>query len=261
MKRIQLFFVLSSLFLLVIGLSACGSAAQPANYPTASAPTIAPAISTLEVAPTATVKARRSASIKLEDCTIGNVTAQCGTYRVYENRSTRSGRQIDLKIAMLPATGERVEPDPLFYFTGGPGGAATDVAPMFKTQFGELNKTRDIVLIDQRGTGGSNLLMCPPPDQAFDVTDAAALSAYAKLCLAGLDADPRWYTTRAYVDDVNEVRQALGYDKINLSGGSYGGTVVQVYLLQHPETVRTALINNSTLIDYPIFEHIADSSR
>jgi pimeloyl-ACP methyl ester carboxylesterase len=63
------------------------------------------------------------------------------------------------------------------------------------------------------------------------------------------------------VDDVNEVRQALGYDKINISGGSYGGTVVQVYLLQYPETVRTAIINNSTLIDYPIFEHIAASSQ
>ena len=60
---------------------------------------------------------------------------------------------------------------------------------------------------------------------------------------------------------MNEVRQALGYDKINISGGSYGGTVVQVYLLQHPDTVRTALINNSTLIDYPIFEHLADSSQ
>jgi pimeloyl-ACP methyl ester carboxylesterase len=132
---------------------------------------------------------------------------------------------------------------------------------MIKNEFARLNETRDIVLIDQRGTGGSNLLMCPKPDKPFDVTDAEALSAYAQSCLKGLDADPRWYTTRAYVDDVNEVRQALGYDKINISGGSYGGTVVQVYLLQHPDTVRTALINNSTLIDYPIFEHIAESSQ
>ncbi len=192
---------------------------------------------------------------------IGSAWAQCGTYRVYENRSARAGRQIDLKIAVLPATGDQVEADPLFYFAGGPGGAATDSAPMFKTEFAELNKTRDIVLIDQRGTGGSNLLMCPTPDKSIDVTDAAALSAYAEACLKGLDGDPRWYTTRAYVDDVNEVRQALGYDQINISGGSYGGTVVQVYLQQHPQTVRTAIINNSTLIDYPIFEHIADSSQ
>ncbi len=245
--------------LIAIALIGCAGSAQSITVPAVTASPIATATPTIVVTPT--VAAPRSAAIQLEDCTIGNVEAQCGTYRVYENRSANSGRQIDLKIAVLPATTDHVAPDPLFYFAGGPGGAATDVAPMLKTEFSELNQTRDIVLIDQRGTGGSNLLMCPKPDKAFDVTDAAALSAYAQSCLKGLNADPRWYTTRAYVDDVNEVRQALGYDKINISGGSYGGTVVQVYLLQHPDTVRTAIINNSTLIDYPIFEHISDSSQ
>jgi pimeloyl-ACP methyl ester carboxylesterase len=245
--------------LIALGLIGCASPAQSIAEPAATASPIALATSTIAVTPAAT--AAQSASIRLEECTIGAAAAQCGTYRVYENRSANSGRQIDLKIAVLPATTNHVEPDPLFYFAGGPGGAATDAASMLKIEFSELNKTRDIVLIDQRGTGGSNLLMCPQPDKPFDVTDAAALSAYAKSCLNDLDADPRWYTTRAYVDDVNEVRQALGYDKINISGGSYGGTVVQVYLLQHPESVRAAIINNSTLIDYPIFEHIADSSQ
>ncbi len=261
MKQHHFLFVSVSLFWLAINLSACAGTAQATIEPPVAASQSVPATATAKVAPTATALPQRSSSIKLENCTIGAATAQCGTYRVYENRSTHSGRQIDLKIAVLPATGDHVEPDPLFYFTGGPGGAATDVAPMLKTELNELNKTRDIVLIDQRGTGGSNLLMCPGPDRSFDVADAAALSAYAKSCLAGLDADPRWYTTRAYVDDVNDVRQALGYEEINVSGASYGGTVVQVYLLQHPHTVRTALINNSTLIDYPIFEHIADSSQ
>ncbi len=246
--------------LLAIGLSACtATATQPMNELAATANPIVSA--TPVAASTPSAETQGSPSIKLEPCTIGAASANCGTYRVYENRSANSGRQIDLKIAVLPATTDRVEPDPLFYFAGGPGGAATDVAPMLKTEFSELNKTRDIVLIDQRGTGGSNLLMCPKPDKPFDVTDAAALSAYAQACMNNLDADPRWYTTRAYVDDVNEVRQALGYDKINISGGSYGGTVVQVYLQQHPDTVRAALINNSTLIDYPIFEHLADSSQ
>jgi pimeloyl-ACP methyl ester carboxylesterase len=256
MKR---FLLLFSCGLLAIGLSACANTTQSA--PTAPASTITPATLTPEVAPTATAEPERASSIKLEECTIGSVAAQCGTHRVYENRSANSGRQIDLKIAVLPATSDHVEPDPLFYFAGGPGGAATDVAPLLKSELSELNRTRDIVLIDQRGTGGSHLLMCPTPDKPFDVTDEEAFSAYAESCMKSLDADPRWYTTRAYVDDVNEVRQALGYDKINISGGSYGGTVVQVYLLQHPETVRAALINNSTLIDYPIFEHLADSSQ
>jgi pimeloyl-ACP methyl ester carboxylesterase len=247
--------------LIAIGLIGCASPVQSSAEPTATANPIVSATATTTAAPTATPRPQRSWPIKLEDCTIGSAAAKCGTYRVYENRSAHSGRQIDLKIAVLPATTDQVEPDPLVYFAGGPGGAATDVAPMLKTEFRTLNETRDIVLIDQRGTGGSNLLMCPRPGKPFDVADAAALSAYAKACMDNLDADPSWYTTRAYVDDVNEARQALGYDKINISGGSYGGTVVQVYLLQHPETVRAALINNSTLIDYPIFEHLADSSQ
>ena len=239
--------------LIAIGLIGCASPVQSIAEPAATASPIVSATSTPVVT--------QAAPIKLDDCTIGSASAKCGTYQVYENRSAGSGRQIDLKIAVLPATTDRVEPDPLFYFAGGPGGAATDVASMLKTEFRTLNETRDIVLIDQRGTGGSNLLMCPKPDKPFDVTDAEALSAYAKACMDNLDADPSWYTTRAYVDDVNEVRQALGYDKINISGGSYGGTVVQVYLQQHPDTVRTAIINNSTLIDYPIFEHLTDSSQ
>ena len=245
----------------LIVLSACANSGQAPLEPTAPARPIAAASSTPEVVPTTVVTSTRASSIKLEECTIGNVAAQCGTYRVYENRSAPGGRQIDLKIAVLPATTDQVEPDPLFYFAGGPGGAATDVASLLKTELAELNQTRDIVLIDQRGTGGSNLLMCPPPDSTLDVSDARALSAYVQACLKDLDADPRWYTTRAYVDDVDEVRQALGYDKINISGGSYGGTVVQVYLLQHPDSVRVALINNSTLIDYPIFAHLAASSQ
>ena len=152
MKRDRL-LILSTLALIASSLSGCASP-------------IALATSTPETAPTATAATQRSSSITLEDCVIGNAAAQCGTYRVYENRSAHSGRQIDLKIAVLPATGDHVKPDPLFYFAGGPGGAATDVASMLKTELSELNKTRDIVLIDQRGTGGSNLLHVPHTRQA-----------------------------------------------------------------------------------------------
>ena len=257
--------------LIASGLIGCASPAQSIAQPAATASPIVSASPTPEVtptaitpataAPTATTQPQRSWPMKLEDCTIGNVAAKCGTYRVYENRSVGSGRQIDLNIVVLPATSDHVEPDPVLYFAGGPGGAATDVTSLFAAEFSELNKTRDVVLIDQRGTGGSNRLMCPKPDKPFGVEDTEAALAYAESCLKNIEADVRWYTTRAYVDDVNEVRQALGYAKINITGGSYGGTVVQVYLQQYPETVRTAIINNSTLIDYPVFEHIADSSQ
>jgi pimeloyl-ACP methyl ester carboxylesterase len=262
-RYLSLCFILVFVFSLIGCASPAQSIAEPTASPIVSASVPAAATATMAptAAPTATSQPQRAWPIALEDCTINNVAAKCGTHRVYENRSTQSGRQIDLNIVILPATGEHVEPDPVLYFAGGPGGAATDVATLFAAEFIELNKTRDIVLIDQRGTGGSNRLMCPTPDKPFDISDTAAYAAYVKSCLNDLDADPRWYTTRAYVDDVNEVRQALGYDQINITGGSYGGTVVQVYLQQHPETVRTAIVNNSTLIDYPIFEHLADSSQ
>jgi pimeloyl-ACP methyl ester carboxylesterase len=133
--------------------------------------------------------------------------------------------------------------------------------PTFKTELSGPNRTRDIVLIDQRGAGGSHPLSCPPLAGVSGTSDGDRLVPYYESCLKGLNADVSWYTTKTYVDDVNEVRQALGYDKINIAGESYGGTVVQVYLNEYPETVRTATLLRSTLLNYPILEHFADSSQ
>lgn len=91
--------------------------------------------------------------------------------------------------------------------------------------------------------------------------DEDQLALYYRSCLQGLEADLRWYTTRAYVDDVDDVRRALGYERINIGGESYGATVVQVYLLQHPEALRMAAILRCTLLNYPILEHFPDSSQ
>lgn len=199
--------------------------------------------------------------VELNECTAYGVFAQCGTYTVYENREAQAGRQIELNIVILPATGAEVSPDPLFFFAGGPGGVATVNAPSFKQELSKLNQKRDIVLIDQRGVGGSHPLACPPLEGVSGLSDGDQLVSYYEACINELDADLRWYTTKTYVDDVNEVRQALGYDQINIAGESYGGTVVQVYLNEHPETVRTATVLRSTLLGYPILEHFADSSQ
>jgi hypothetical protein len=123
MKRILTCVAVS---LVAISLIGCASSAQPIAEPTATANPIVSATATTTAAPTATPHPQRTCPIELGDCTIGSAAAKCGTYRVYENRSAGSGRQIDLRIAVLPATTDQVEPDPLFYFTGGPGGAATD---------------------------------------------------------------------------------------------------------------------------------------
>ena len=83
---------------------------------------------------------------------------KCGTYEVYENRATKTGRKISLNIVVYPATGDEREPDPLFYFAGGPGSAATEDARGFAPEFAKIRVHRDLVFVDQRGTGKSHPL-------------------------------------------------------------------------------------------------------
>jgi pimeloyl-ACP methyl ester carboxylesterase len=169
----------------------------------------------------------------------------CATYPVWENRETRQGRKIGLNIVILPALGPDKQPDPIFEFGGGPGQAIVGNADGY-AQSG-LRQKRDIVLIDQRGTGGSNPLHCSlygePVDARLAAGDMLPIDAVKK-CREKLEkvADLTQYTTAAFADDVNEIRQWLGYGKINLSGGSYGTRMAQVYWRRHPDTVRSVLL-------------------
>src|SRR5580765_7653439 len=94
-------------------------------------------------------------SIALKPCTVPNFKgdAKCGTFEVFENRATRKGRTIKLNILVLPATGRQHEPDPLFYFAGGPGSAATEEAAGVAQVLASVKEHRDLVFVDQRGTG------------------------------------------------------------------------------------------------------------
>ncbi|HKV07613.1 MAG TPA: alpha/beta fold hydrolase [Thermoanaerobaculia bacterium] len=169
----------------------------------------------------------------------------CATYPVWENRETRKGRKIGLHIVILPALGPDKQPDPVFVFGGGPGQAITGAAGGMAQR--GLRQKRDIVLIDQRGTGRSNPLHCSlygePVDLRLAAGDLFPVDAVKK-CREKLEkvADLAQYTTAAFVDDVNEVRQWLGYGKINLNGGSYGTRTAQVYWRRYPETVRSVVL-------------------
>lgn len=175
------------------------------------------------------------------------VEARCGTLTVYEDRRTASGRTIDLDVVVVPAASGDPAPDPVFFLSGGPGQASTDLAPAVPGFFGEIHRDRDIVLIDQRGTGDSNPLRCDPATLqelldalAFDVGGAGGAAAAA--CREGLDADVRHYTTPVAMDDLDDVRAALGYERIDLFGGSYGTRAALVYMRRHPERVRSAVL-------------------
>jgi pimeloyl-ACP methyl ester carboxylesterase len=175
----------------------------------------------------------------------GPTDAYCGTYQVFENRDTRQGRTIDLKIVVLPALGNEPEPDPLFFLAGGPGQGAAQMARPLRDVFRRVQADRDIVLVDQRGTGKSRGLECKSDDDSLAALNEPLETSMARLrkCLEGLDADPRFYTTTIAMEDLNDVRQYLGYDKINIYGGSYGTRAALVYLRQHEPTVRSVIID------------------
>jgi pimeloyl-ACP methyl ester carboxylesterase len=156
----------------------------------------------------------------------------------------------------VPARSEPVSPDPIVHIAGGPGGSTVDDAAFVSSLFAAANAHRDLVLVDQRGTGGSNRLVCPPPAKGTRVDPAspAKVRAYVKACFAKLDADPAQYTTVPAMEDLAEVLGVLGYSRVNLYGGSYGATAAQYFLAQHPELLRTVTLDSGTLLDVPIFE-------
>lgn len=181
------------------------------------------------------------AGIHLEPCSPQGAAARCGTHTVVENRATGEGRTLDLNIVVLPARGDEPKPDPIFFLHGGPGGAATDLAPMFAHS--PLRRERDIVLVDQRGTGASNPLECEPETlQQLLETMATFEFSETRRCLENYDADLTLYTTTVAMADLDEVRRELGYEKINLFGGSYGTRAALEYLRRYPKAVRTAYL-------------------
>jgi pimeloyl-ACP methyl ester carboxylesterase len=192
-------------------------------------------------------RTRQSALDLLHPCKIeeGPTEAFCGTYSVFEDRSAKTGRQIGLKIVVAPALKRDPRPDPLFIFEGGPGGGAATLATYVLPTFSRFQLDRDIVLIDQRGTGDSNPLNCEPEDRNDE--DFSKIDDYPverlRTCLAGLKADARLYTTAIAMDDIDDVRRYLGYGEINLWGGSYGTRAALVYLKRHEASVRSVVLD------------------
>jgi pimeloyl-ACP methyl ester carboxylesterase len=175
----------------------------------------------------------------------GPSDALCGRHDVFEDRAAGSGRRLSLKIVVWPALSADPKPDPIFFLAGGPGQGAAALARQVRELFGRLQADRDIVLVDQRGTGDSNPLDCKVDDDriaALNEPDAVGLERL-KQCLAGYDADPRFYTTTSAMDDLDEVRAWLGYEKVNVYGGSYGTRAALVSLRQHGGHVRTMVLD------------------
>src|SRR5712692_7716617 len=171
-------------------------------------------------------------SISLRPCEVSGTKeavkekVQCGTVDVFEDRNRKTGRKIALKIVVFPATGQDKAADPLFYIPGGPGSSATEDAPFVARELAKIREQRDLVFVDQRGTRGSNPLNCDffkPSDLRSYLGDYFPLEDVRR-CREQLEpkANLKLYTTAIAMDDLDDVRAALGYNQINIVGGSYG---------------------------------------
>ena len=151
---------------------------------------------------------QEGSSLELETCellvpgTPLSTVAQCGWLTVPENPEEPEGRQIDIRVARVPARGRVAEPDPLVFFAGGPGQSATESWPIVAGALKDVNENRDILLVDQRGTGQSNALKCPQIelDKALAL-DWEDLARTTRECLEAIDGDPRYYTTTIAMGD------------------------------------------------------------
>jgi pimeloyl-ACP methyl ester carboxylesterase len=186
-----------------------------------------------------------------------------GKFTVFENRATRQGRTIDLNVIVLPALDESNLREPLFHLEGGPGVAATAMASLYATDLKEYRRHRDVVLVDQRGTGRSNPLTAvrDPSPQAF-LREMYPVD-YVKALRAQLEkkADLTQYTTSIAMDDLDDIRAWLGYDQIDLFGLSYGSRAVQEYLRRHEAHVRCAILMGVTPTGYRMPLHHARSAQ
>src|SRR5262245_28028122 len=183
---------------------------------------------------------------KLKQCRVAGVGEEllCGKLTVFENRETRTSRTVDLNIVVLPALDQKHKAEPLFSLAGGPGEAATGSADFYAGPGKEYRRRHDVVLVDQRGTGQSNRLSIRREKTPQHYLGERYPVDYVREMRQALEAseDLTQYTTSIAMDDLDDVRAWLGYDKINLFGLSYGTRAALVYMRQHPEHVRSAIL-------------------
>jgi pimeloyl-ACP methyl ester carboxylesterase len=209
---------------------------------------------------------------RLAPCRVPGIAEElrCGSYQVWEDRAARRGRKVSLNVLVLPALGPDPAPDAVVFFHGGPGAAATQAAGFLAPNRG-LRQRRDVLLVDQRGTGRSNPLNCDlygpgsherGPDLKLLASDMFPPGA-VRQCRDRLEkvADLRLYTTAIAVDDVDEVRAWLGYPRLDVIGGSYGTRAAQVFLRRHPRAVRSVVLDGVAPVDEPIPLHHAYAGK
>lgn len=205
----------------------------------------------------------RLGQLTLQRCLIGgrladglaSLAAYCASFPVPEDWDAVGGRRIHLRVALVRAEADSPDPDLVTFLDGGPGGAATEDYPAIAGALEPLRQRHDILLVDQRGTGGSNPLDCPqlrrplvrqPADELDDADQTQRVAEQLRACLAQLSARaaPQFYTTTSAVRDLEAVRAALGARKLDIIGVSYGTRVAQQYARRYPTAVRSVVLDS-----------------
>jgi len=176
----------------------------------------------------------------------GTEMVRCGHLQVPENWSKPAARKIVLNIIVMPKIGPGPEQPPVMWLEGGPGIPGTQSAALYSNELKFHRMQRAVVLFDMRGTGASNPLHCPKTESRLPLADMWN-AADETACRRDLQqrADLSQYTTEAAARDVDAIRQALGFDKIDLMALSYGTYLAQAYMKLYPAHVRAVALMGS----------------
>lgn len=191
-----------------------------------------------------------ASTLELEDCRIRaaegfpGIKARCGTLLRPENPADPGSATLSLFVAVVPALSLEPTTDPLVPIAGGPGQGSTEFYAATANAFEAVRRNRDIVLLDQRGTGQSAPMTCDVDEDIIEGHFSAEQTiAQTEACLDTLPHDPRYFTTSVAVQDLEALRVALGYEKFNVYGISYGTRVAQHFLRRYPDSTRTVILD------------------
>jgi pimeloyl-ACP methyl ester carboxylesterase len=193
-------------------------------------------------------------TLALAPCEIAGLaqSARCGALVVPENPARPEGRHLSINVVVVPAIASPTA-DPISVLMGGPGEDATGAAAELAEQFAAARQDRDLLLVDQRGTGRSGALHCDlysatnPAASLRDLFPVAAVQGCARQL--SRHADLTQYTYTHFANDLEQIRVALGYGPLNLFAGSYGTRAAQVFIRAYPGSVRTAYLGSVVPID------------
>ena len=226
-------------------------------------PILLAALAVLSIGPAANAE-----PLTLSECRISagpgasSIEARCGTLSRPLDPSGEEPGEIELRVAVVPALNLTPEPDPLLPIAGGPGQGSVDFYTAYAWAFESVRRDRDILLIDQRGTGESATMNCEFDEDLIEGEFSTELTIeYTEQCLEQLPYDPRFFTTSVAVRDIEAVRESLGYPSLNLYGVSYGSRVAQHFARRYPASTRTLVIDGVVPPQISLGPEIATESQ